>query len=136
MDAQCPQCFGARPDCEACSGSGTVAVRLAEGVWYSRDCLDCKMHIGVAIVGENGASLEEIQQHPEDMVCPFCDGQAKYTTEQPVDDLDMYRLPIRYEDPCREKTVRAILSQRLHRPRRSIPRSIKSFKKKWNTLFR
>lgn len=136
MKAKCPECFGAKPVCPKCSGAGEVTVKFAEGVWYSRDCLDCKMRIGVAIVGENGASMAEITQHPEDLICPFCDGQAKYTREEQVDDLDMYRLPIVFEEPHPAKIERAILSQRLHRPRRSIPRSIKSSKKQWSSLFR
>lgn len=136
LPAKCPSCFGEKASCDRCGGSGTVAVTIASGIWYSRDCVDCKMHIGVCIVGENAASYDEVRVHPEDLVCPFCDGQAVYTTEQEVDDLAMYRQPIRYEEPRLGKEYRRILSQRLHRPRRSIPRSLKSLKHQMRSLFR
>lgn len=113
-----------------------MKVGLADGVWYSRDCLDCGLHIGVAIVGENGASLEEVQQHPEDMICPFCDGQAKYTTQEQVDNLFLYRQPIIFEKPTGDAVIRKILSVRLHRPRRCLTNKLRSAKKQLGRIFR
>lgn len=129
MDAKCPKCFGKKTDCESCKGSGFVAVTFAEGVWYSRDCLDCKMHIGVTIVGEQGAKIEDIQRHPEDMVCCFCDGQAVFTAQEEPDNADNYRLPLEYEPPRFNCQMRKISSQRLSRPRRCLSHRLKCNKK-------
>lgn len=130
MDAKCPKCFGKNPDCTSCSGSGFVVVKIAEGVWYSRDCLDCKMHIGVCIVGEQGASIEYVQQHPENLVCPFCDGQAAYSTEEEPDDEMLYRLPLEHEPPNGKSLVRKIKSERLNRRRRCLCNRMKTNKRK------
>lgn len=136
MDAKCPKCFGKDPECPSCKGSGFVAVTFAEGVWYTRDCLDCKLNIGTAIVGENGANLEELNEHPENMICPFCDGQAFYSTAEEPDDPMMYRLPLEHEEPDGKKRVRPILSQRLHRPRRCLSHRLRTNARKMRRIFR
>lgn len=136
MEAKCPKCFGEYPNCQSCKGKGTVAVRIAEGTWYSLDCLDCKEHIGVCIVGEQGASIDYVQQHPENLICPFCQGQAAYSTEENPDNPLMYRLPLDHEEPDGKHLFLRITSQRLSRPRRCLSHRLKQIKRKVGRVFR
>lgn len=78
MKAKCPKCFGALPECPDCDGSGYVEVTMGEGDLYSKDCLDCKEHIGGAIVGDGLCTWEELKRM-EQNPCPFCDGKCKFT---------------------------------------------------------
>lgn len=135
MKAKCPKCFGEHPNCQSCKGSGFVAVKIAEGVLYSRDCLDCKRHIGGCIVGEEGASIDHVQQHPENLICPWCNGQAAYSTEEIPDNPMIYRLPLDHEEPNGKDLLRRIISQRLSRPRRCLSHRLKATKKKIAQLF-
>lgn len=87
-------------------------------------------------MGEQGASLDYVKPHPENMVCPFCNGQAAYSTEEEPDNRLMYRQPLEYEPPNGKNLLRRIISQRLHRPRRCLPHRLKRNKKLMNRIFK
>lgn len=74
MDAKCPNCFGEKPDCSECNGSGFIDVKFAEGDLYDLTCTGCGKIVGGCITGED--TIPAPPKWTPD--CVFCGAKTKY----------------------------------------------------------
>lgn len=64
MKAKCPECFGEKPECASCCGSGLIEVSLAVGPWYHIVCNACDCGVGMT---------SRPREDLNDCACPECE---------------------------------------------------------------
>jgi hypothetical protein len=78
MKAKCYKCFGEKPDCNKCNGTGFVEASIASGEVYTRHCTnpDCGFDNGGMIVGPTACPKEALDSPPSP--CLYCNSKAEW----------------------------------------------------------